>query len=143
MGWAKPAYNPMIQIADMKRLYPQFEYSINAHNLSSLTFSGKLAPHINMPDYFIRVTYRLGKSPRVKIIKPDLVEDPPHFYKKQNSLCLYRPDEFIWKKEYSIAKIIIPWVSSWIYFYEVWKETDVWYGEEAEHDINIEKIVND
>lgn len=98
-----------------------------------ITFTGTLQPHENMPVYTVKITYRSWKNPRVKVISPELVKKPPHFYRKTQTLCLYHPEKFAWKKEYPIAITIIPWVSSWLYFYEVWKQTDKWYGEEAEH----------
>ena len=31
------------------------------------------------------------------------------------------------------------WTIAWIYFYEVWLETNIWYGPEVPHNNNKEK----
>jgi hypothetical protein len=69
----------------------------------------------------------------VRIIKPDLVEDPPHFYKSSNSLCLYHSKNYKWKKEKLVASDIVPWAAAWIYFYEFWLRDGKWYGPEVDH----------
>ncbi len=131
---SKTKYSPLAQVMEMRRLYPQF----NAETLNSreniITFTGQLQPHENMPVYTIRVIYRGGKSPRVRVVSPALVENPPHFFHSIQALCLYHPRDFKWTKETSLAQTILPWANAWLYFYEVWKETGEWYGEEALHD---------
>lgn len=115
----------------MKQKYPQFKHKIEGN---SIIFVGNLQVKPEFPKYTVSIEYRGNLSPIVKIIKPTLVENPPHIYSGKK-LCLYHPDNFKWKKEKLIANEIIEWTSAWIYFYEVWLETGKWYGPEAPHNI--------
>jgi hypothetical protein len=131
------------QIVQMRNLFPLFEHKINVKKWGYVVFSGTLKPHINFPEYKVKIEYRLGRHPRIKIVSPTLVEKPPHYYSDTNSICLYHPNDFTWSKSVSLAETIIPWTSCWIYFYEVWKESGVWYGEEAPHNIEETKTQKD
>jgi hypothetical protein len=70
----------------------------------------------NKPEAFI-------KNPRVK---------KKHIY-PDGSLCFYHIKNFRWKDHFWMTEYTIPWVSSWIYFYEIWLLTDIWFADEAEH----------
>lgn len=131
------------QIVQMRKLYPQFQYKINTDNWGHVSFTGILKPHELAPEYLVKINYRSWKNPRVYILSPTLVDKPPHFYHKTGTLCLYHPKEFNWNKNLSVAEFIIPWVASWLYFYEAWKEHGVWYGAEAPHDLDTEKKQTD
>jgi hypothetical protein len=32
-----------------------------------------------------------------------------------------------------ISETIVPWAALWLAFYEIWLDTDHWYGPEAPH----------
>jgi hypothetical protein len=131
-------YNSDIQIGAMKSRYPQFK--VKKRGQYDIEFIGDLIVKPVFPTYTVSVTYRGNLRPLVKIIKPELVADPPHFYMESQSLCLYHPKNFHWTKEKLIAKDIVPWTAAWIYFYEVWLQKGMWYGPEAEHDDNLLKL---
>ncbi|MFS7401619.1 hypothetical protein [Carnobacterium maltaromaticum] len=57
----------------------------------------------------------------------------PHIYRidKTNQrvqLCLYHPKKYEWNKLQTIHTTIIPWVSDWLYYYELWLDDAVWRG---------------
>ncbi|WP_294322708.1 hypothetical protein [uncultured Chryseobacterium sp.] len=116
----------------MKQKYPQFKHKQEGN---TITFEGTLQVKPEFPVYTISIIYRGSLSPIVKVLNPQLVENPPHVYKSEdNKLCLYHPKNFKWTKEKFIAKEILEWTAGWLYFYEVWLETGVWYGPEAHED---------
>lgn len=123
-----------VQIGSMKSIYPQFKV-IKKKN-TEVEFTGILQPKPEYRKFKVSVKYRGDLKPQVKVIEPKLVENPPHFYKSSGTLCLYHPKDFKWTKDKLIAKYILPITSAWLYFYEVWLETNVWYGPEASHDNN-------
>lgn len=54
----------------------------------------------------------------------------PHVYcTVSQHLCLYDWRDREWNPTMSLATTIVPWVSEWLYFYEVWVMTGFWYGE--------------
>ena len=124
----------------MKRLFPQFK--VKKRGLYDIEFVGDLAVKPTFPVYTVSITYRGNSGPLVKIIKPELVENPPHFYKKIQALCLYHPKKYKWIKERLIAKNIVSWTAAWIYFYEFWLRDNKWYGPEAGHDIDLTTLEN-
>lgn len=122
----------------MKSRYPQFK--TKKRGQYDIEFIGDLVVKPVFPVYTVSINYRGDLRPLVKIIKPELVKDPPHFYKESRSLCLYHPKNFHWTKEKLIAKDIVSWTAAWIYFYEVWQQKGVWYGPEAEHEEDLLKL---
>lgn len=133
MPWNKENH---IQIQSMKCHYPKFSHKeLKGGNV---LFTGDLIIKPELPIYTITVEYRKSLTPLVKVISPVLVDNPPHFYKKDQALCLYHPKQFHWNSNYLISKYIITWAAVWIYFYEVWLQEKKWYGPEAPHDLNKE-----
>lgn len=95
---------------------------------------GVLQPNSSCDKYKIKLTYEVGKKPQVHILDPKIVyNDEIHLY-KNGSLCLFHPTDLTWDDhKIIIAKTIIPWVSEWIVFYEIWKITKKWLGAEVRH----------
>lgn len=75
---------------------------------------------------------RPGGRIRIWCREPDLVPlrstgRPPHTF-ADGSLCVN--DRAPSTYEF-IADTTVPWIYSWLYFYERWVETGVWYGPQA------------
>lgn len=132
MRFHKQKYNPLIQAAEMRSRYPQFA---REGRDGIYTFRGGLRPRPESVEYQVLVKYCLLKKPGVWITSPTIVPDAPHRYPSDLSLCLYYPDDFIWRKDTSLARYILPWTAAWLYFYEQWLETGVWLGPEAPHNV--------
>ena len=83
--------------------------------------------------YTYKVVYDGVTPPKVWILSPELVMDPPHVY-EDKSLCLYYPPEQPWKCGKSfLYSHFIPWIHEWILFYEIWKITGIWEHPEVNH----------
>lgn len=126
-------YNTDIQIWAMKSRYPQFKAKRKGE--FEIEFVGDLHVKPELPIYTVSITYRGSSSPQVRVISPELVTDAKHIYKESKTLCLYHPENFHWTKEKLIAQNIVSWTAAWIYFYEGWLQSGVWYGPEAHHTI--------
>lgn len=124
-------YSPLHQIEVMKKLYPQFK--ARRKGPIEVEFIGTLQVKPSFPVYLVSILYRGDLSPLVKIIEPKLVESRPHFYENTESLCLYHPENYKWSSGKIIAKNIVSWTATWIYFYETWLRKGIWYGPEAQH----------
>ncbi|HRP01172.1 MAG TPA: hypothetical protein PLE30_00835 [Candidatus Kapabacteria bacterium] len=133
MQFDKAYIHDLKQIKEMQKYFPQFK--ICGHGLN-YSFVGNLKPSENSNLYKIKIEYKYYKNSRKKIpqvfILNPIIERPIHMY-SDGSLCLYHPDNFQWSHSCSIAKIIVPWISTWLYFYEKWLTTKVWLGEEVPH----------
>lgn len=115
----------------MKSRYPQFHACVKSNR--DIEFTGELSVKPEFRKYIISITYRGAREPEVRVLSPLLVDNPPHFYSNTKSLCLYHPDNYNWTEDKLIAKEIVPWTAAWIYFYEIWLETGIWYGPEVSH----------
>lgn len=119
------------QSACIATMFPQFRRR-NPGQPTAGIWEGTLQPSVESPKYVLRVVYTLNKHPCVKVISPKIREDAPHRF-ADGSLCLYYPDDGSWHSQAFIARTIILWAASWLYFYENWLKSGVWLGPEALH----------
>jgi len=79
--------------------------------------------------YEVLIEYVWPKRPKIWVTQPILVTRPgkkiPHRY-EDRSLCLHLPHE--WDPGKIIATTIVPWISHWLFYYEIWLATDQWLG---------------
>jgi hypothetical protein len=57
-------------------------------------------------------------------------EPVPHTYGEgpPAKLCLWLPGTDEWSPAMPLAETIVPWASEWLFFYELWHATGIWYG---------------
>jgi hypothetical protein len=121
---------PAQQIGRMRSRFPNLALSFRP---GLLIWTGDWWPHPLSDTYSIQVSYTLGKRPCIAILSPELklAEGKtrlPHVYPGgQSDICVHRPEE--WTPGSFIADTIMPWISQWLRFYEVWQQTGSWEGE--------------
>jgi hypothetical protein len=104
---------------------------------------GKLAFHhnnemvnVDFSKYHMKIVYNPKKRPpkniEVWIENLKLPKDTKHIYPNE-TLCLFKPENFKWKEGMTIEKNLFSTICTWLYHYEVWKSTGIWHGEEAKH----------
>lgn len=53
----------------------------------------------------------------------------PHVYSHSDQrLCLYSVSKEEWTREKLIVSTIIPWISDWLFYYELWLPNGKWLG---------------
>jgi hypothetical protein len=109
--------------------YPQLRAKMR-RNIA--TWTGEWCPSIISEIYQIKITYEFLCRPRIAILQPSLERAEgqtklPHVYNGQDDICVHRPEE--WNSRLFIADTIMPWISQWLYFYEVWAQTGAWMGK--------------
>lgn len=71
----------------------------------------------------------------------------PHVYDSQKQqLCLYSPSKKEWNAHNYIIDTIIPWISEWLYYYELWLPEGKWLGgghNEYPIEDNTQALVNE
>jgi hypothetical protein len=83
--------------------------------------------------YTVGIQYELGLRPKINILAPVLTlaagrNRLPHVYADgQHDICVNRPEDC--KRGMFIADTIMPWLSQWLYFYEIWAMTGKWFGK--------------
>ena len=117
------------QFAKIKSEYPQFKSSIVK---DVLFVKGVIKPTPRSVDYRFKLQYRVGNRPKIKITNPELKrnsknEKIPHVY-TENEICLYYPNYKEFDSNHFVADYIIPWISLWLYYYEIWHLTGEWLG---------------
>ncbi len=107
---------------------------------------GDVKPSALSASYRVEVRYKVGERPEIRVLSPELVrreggERIPHMY-GQETLCLYLPQSNEWSGEMSLGHAVIPWISLWLYYYELWHATGEWLGGGLEP-VEKETIRND
>lgn len=101
-----------------------------------LRWWGELVPTSLSETYSVRIRYRMGGTPIVHVLRPELHRRGdvaiPHRY-SDGSLCLLYPKANEWQSTMAIAETIVPWTSEWLAHYEVWLACGSWRGGGVEH----------
>ena len=96
-----------------------------------VVWEGRIRPTPLNEDYLVRIRYTGFGRPKVTVLEPRLVDRVdgatiPHVY-PGNELCLHLPEQ--WCASFWIASHIIPWISLWLYHYELWHASGAdWQG---------------
>ena len=144
---AHTSYKPSLQITSFKDLEDTgFISNLSIRKTSRGTYYWKFnleefyfetsdghSTQVDFRKYVIEVCYTRKSPPKVFIIEPKLITRVKHIY-KDGSLCLYKPSNWQWHSSMVFSKDLFPNICTWIYFYEIWRDTGEWIGEEASHD---------
>jgi len=99
----------------------------------TLVWYGMLQPTEISRKYKIRVELPLKGSPKAYMEEPKMEmrggNKPPHIYNyEEGKMCLYLPNSKEWTTFKRLADTLIPWISEWLFFYEIWLLTGEWEG---------------
>lgn len=94
-----------------------------------LRWLGELQPSPLSDTYHVRIEYSLSRRPVIYVLEPKLETRPgeplPHTF-EDDTLCVHYPGE--WTGDLPIEATIIPWISEWLLYYELWLATGKWLG---------------
>ena len=126
-----PEFN-IVRIAnDIKKHYPSF----NVSRVNGILLIRFLVKPTNVSvSYNIEISFDGKSRPKVFVKEPDIVSTilnkaKVHMY-GDGSLCLYynlQWTEFNYQTDV-FSNTIIPWISLWLFYYEIWLFTDEWIG---------------
>jgi hypothetical protein len=115
-----------VQAMHLKNHFPDSRVRVRK---ATLEWIAKLVPTECSETYTVRLVCKQDDYPRVHVIEPELVapegKDLPHVY-TEDRLCLYYPGE--WQRTEILAVTVIPWISEWLFHYEIWRATGEWCG---------------
>jgi hypothetical protein len=118
---------PAQQAVALRAVFPSAEVLVRP---TGLVWVGLITPTPLARTYTVRLSYTVGKYPRVVVVDPALEPSEkgvlPHFY-REGSLCLHEAHQ--WDRDMLIVDTIIPWAAEWLAYYELWKRTGQWYGD--------------
>lgn len=134
---------PMIIALENQNLITRLRVDFNRSTLQGRIFRFSLSKaFFNLPDgrkiaidfseYRIKIEYGGFDRPRVFVSSHKLDQGCGHI-NGNNTLCLYKPQNFLWKNSQSLALDIVPLIYAWLYFYQDWSRTNIWYGFSAKH----------
>ena len=117
------------QVYRMSVLWPKLALD-QARRQVEAVWQGFLQPSPLSENYLIRLRFRTGWNPETRVVSPELkvregFKDLPHI-NPDGSLCLHVMGD--WQPWMHVADYIVPWVSTWLCFYEVWYATGNWFG---------------
>lgn len=118
----------VVQGRGLKRTFPESNLRVNR---DTLTWVADFTPSPLSDTYTVRLFYRLGKNPRINVLKPSLVIPEgtllPHTY-PDGLLCLHYTKAHEWRSDMHLYQTIVPWISEWLLHYEIWLATGIWCG---------------
>lgn len=122
--------------ADALRRYPTGQIACRKDGL--LVWRWEVQPSYLSTKYTIKLVYRYGGTPKVWVLSPKplaLAEGQtslPHVYSTlEQQICLFYnagEEEKEWRPDKILANTVVPWISEWLYFYELWLITGTWLG---------------
>jgi len=117
------------QVYHMRAVFPQFHAETNRGNW--VRWTGTLQPHELSDQYTVAISYTVPFRPEIRIVSPELrrrsdCKNLPHIF-PGDLLCVHTADE--WNGGLILARTIVPWTSTWLYFYETWYATGLWLAE--------------
>jgi hypothetical protein len=144
----KPLTTYQQQIA-MASEYPCFTLKDSTgRGNGTITWEGRIRPSPLSSEYLVQIKYTVcERTPAVQVLSPKLITkhgELPHIYPSTGNLCLfYKYDNYdkIWAPEKPIT-LIVPWISSWLIFYEIFEITGKWEGGGIEHPHSVTKEAN-
>jgi hypothetical protein len=120
------------QAAWMRQYHPQFQTTSTNREFRSI---GSLQPTDSSRLYTVTILYEAGRRPAAYVAglrtRPG-AERAPHTYGPDRP-CLFHPKGREWRDDMIIATSFVPWLSVWLYFYEVWLATGEWEGGGIDH----------
>ena len=117
----------------MRQYHRSFKTTVTNRTLRS---TGSLRPTSASRRYAVTIVYEGGGRPAgyvegLRARKEG--ERIPHTYAPDQP-CLFYPAGREWRSDMMIATTIIPWLSLWLYYYEVWLATGSWEGGGIPHE---------
>lgn len=92
----------------------------------------KIKPTDTSITYHVKIVALKSYKPKIYIVDPvpkklfaGLTNVPHVFSKKEGRICLFYKNEITLGSDYAI---IIPWISEWLFNFEIWKITGKWCG---------------
>ncbi|MDB5038865.1 MAG: hypothetical protein JWQ35_2393 [Bacteriovoracaceae bacterium] len=127
----KAPLNILYQESGIRTHFPSFQFKHDWRRKRA-SWTGCLQPTPLSVRYKIKIDFQLGKNPKIFVEDPILIGNSPHRF-KDGSLCLYHPLSGDWNNRELIAHTIIPWVSHWLWCYELWQISGKWFADEYRH----------
>lgn len=119
----------------MTMLHPNFR--LIGLKANAVTWRGVVRPQPISEEYVIEFQYEQYKAPRIAILSPKLqlpqgAKRIPHTF-AGDYLCLYYADYREWTAAMYVADMIVPWISLWLMYYEIWLAIGEWLGGGIDH----------
>jgi hypothetical protein len=114
----------------IRRHFPSFNVEVRGDRLLCV---GSVSPTASGSRYRVRIEYRRGDVPSVRILRPHIEPSPKIHMYRDGTLCLYDWREQPWDTACSLHATLMPWIAEWLLLYEAFELTGRWLGPEAEH----------
>lgn len=118
---------PALQAFALRQLMPDGWGRIRN---GGLTWVGNVQPGPECSTYEVQIVHLRRRLPAARVLSPALKPNDdgllPHVY-DDGTLCLH--DEGEWRSNMLLAQTVLPWVSEWLFYYELWLATGAWYGD--------------
>lgn len=120
------------QLKRIKKVFP--EIRVLKSGWDNFEIIVQIQPTAISKLYDVKVVYTENKWVKIFVVNKTLEiaksrTKLPHVYNSQKQqLCLYSPSKKEWNAHNYIIDTIIPWISEWLYYYELWLPEGKWFG---------------
>lgn len=102
-------------------------------NAKGLVWNYRVRPSLLGRAYLVRIELKRDSAPTAFVLEPNLevLADGrrlPHVYHDPLQLCLYLPKSSEWHGSMRIDQTFVPWVATWLFYFEEWLASDDWKG---------------
>lgn len=122
-----------LQASRLHSMYPESQITWAGHN--QIIWKHKIQPTPLSIVYEIKLEYVQNSFPKVYVVNPNPLPKAKgakklmHVYDEQKQrLCLYYPTAKEWDCSMMISDTVVPWISEWLFYYEIWVITGHWNG---------------
>ena len=129
---SKPNVSITSQLIRIKSTFP--DSNIVTSTGTSFEIIVRLQPTSLSEWYDVKICYHQKNGLDINVINKELKVASnrtklPHVYSHdEQRLCLFSYGSNEWSRSMSISSTIIPWISEWLYYYELWLIDGEWLG---------------
>lgn len=96
---------------------------------------GVFSPTLTSNKYDVLIRFNAVEQPEAFILSPTINYNSDIHVYRNGSLCLHYPNDMSWSKNDLLAYTIIPWISEWLVYYELYQYYNKWKGPEKLHEL--------
>lgn len=143
MGWTKKSKKPRLyfDLLSIEKMGLIEETKIEEFRTVSFrlinlpAINGIDTTDIDFLKYVIQIKDHGSNHPTFSMLSPEVNVKCPHVYNNTKGLCLFHNSEFSWTGNSTFGIRLVLILYTWIFFYDVWCKTKIWYGPEHSHEL--------
>lgn len=102
---------------------------------SEMNVQGEFSTTSISQKYNVLIRFDGLNQPKIFILDRIIKYHPDIHVYRDGSLCLHYPEDKSWSRGKLLAHTVIPWISEWLIYYELYQYYEQWKGPEVLHSV--------